>query len=341
MDQEIWQQLISLESREITQKWYFRIHGRELNMRRAGEINAAAKQAREYFRNADNSNYSVRPLLTYYGVASLSRAIILLFKRKSGEESISNGHGLTTINWKEQLCYDTTKDISSLMNLKIQTTSGLFSDLIKETNNRILMHIQSSAVDWAINYDIPDSGVQISLGDLFARVPDLFKDYSNISSEIKYSNVNELTFSKKNGFKAKTRNELFEAFEVHFQKIGYTIEKQGEWSILISSAETFSNSIPLFVHSYINKLFSSIPTLYLSEPFNGKICYSQLGITYLVSYFLGMLARYFPTQWISLMQGGKGDMLWPTIVRAQQYVESTYPELIIEMINDSFKTIEI
>ncbi len=73
-----WQLLFSLESRDIAAKWHLQITGRKLNARRAKEINSSAKQAREFFRNAENSNDSVRPLLTFYGVASLSRAVVLL-----------------------------------------------------------------------------------------------------------------------------------------------------------------------------------------------------------------------------------------------------------------------
>jgi hypothetical protein len=63
MDTEIWQQLLSLESRDIVAKWFEKIHGRELNARRAKEIGASARQAREYFRNSAAANNSVRPLL--------------------------------------------------------------------------------------------------------------------------------------------------------------------------------------------------------------------------------------------------------------------------------------
>ena len=96
MNQEIWQQLLSLENRDVTQQRFERIHSRELNARRAREINAAAKQAREYFRNANNANYSVRPLLTFYGVACLSRALLLLLKVDGGEEGLTASHGLET-----------------------------------------------------------------------------------------------------------------------------------------------------------------------------------------------------------------------------------------------------
>ena len=80
MDQEIWQRLLSLESSDIVQSRFLTINRRELNIRRTKEINAAARQAREYFRNASKSDFSVRPLLTFYGVASLSRALLLLLR---------------------------------------------------------------------------------------------------------------------------------------------------------------------------------------------------------------------------------------------------------------------
>ena len=92
--QETWQRLLGLESRDVVQLRFHRIHARELNARRAGEINAAARQAREYFRNAAASDYSVRPLLTFYGIACLSRALLLLMKAKGGEECLPHSHGL-------------------------------------------------------------------------------------------------------------------------------------------------------------------------------------------------------------------------------------------------------
>ena len=337
MDREIWQQLLSLESRDITGQWYSKIHGRELSARRTKEINAAAKQSREYFRNASNSNYSVRPLLTFYGVASLSRSLLLLLKRDGGEETLARGHGLKTVDWSEQLSGDPSIGLESLTNLKVETCSGLFSDFTRETKNRISMHISSSGVDWRLNYDIPDQGKQISLGDLFARIPDLFKDYSNISPDIRYSSVNEMSFDRQNGFRAKVHNDYFGGFKAAYQSMGYKIESQEHWSTLTCDAETFERNLPLFIHSYVQKMFGSMPSLYIAEPFSDKFAYSQLCITYLTGYYLGMLVRYYPTHWISLIQGEKGDAFWPTINRAQQFVENSYPELVIEMIYDILK----
>lgn len=103
MDQEIGQKFLSLESQKLVKEMFLNIDGHELNTRRASEINSSAKQAREYFVNAGTSSFSVRPLLAFYGVSSLSRSLTLLLKKKGGEESLTAGHGLTTESWSTDL----------------------------------------------------------------------------------------------------------------------------------------------------------------------------------------------------------------------------------------------
>lgn len=248
-----------------------------------------------------------------------------------------SGHGLTTVDWGELLSGDTSVGLASLLNLKVQTCSGLFSDFLIGTKNRISIHSSSSTVDWRINYVVPEEGNQVSLGDLFSRIPDLFIDYSNISSEIRYARVNEMLYDQENGFKAKVMHAHFEYFQNTYKDMGYQIDTQDQWSTLTCDALTFEQNLPLFIHSNVQKMFGAIPVLQIAEPFSRKFAYSQLCITYLTAYFLGMLARYFPTHWISLIQGEKGDALWPTINRAQHFVENSYPALVVEMIYDMMK----
>lgn len=143
MNSEIWQQLLSLESRDIVIRWFDEIHTRELNARRTKEFNSAAKQAREYYRNAANSNYSVRPLLTFYGVASLSRSLLLFLKRNGGEEGLTGSHGLETVGWGNAMSGKVIKGLRNLGSLKIRTRNGLFTDFAAQTNNRISIHVNS------------------------------------------------------------------------------------------------------------------------------------------------------------------------------------------------------
>jgi hypothetical protein len=103
---------------------------------------------------------------------------------------------------------------------------------------------------------------------------------------------------------------------------------------LTGSAELFSKKTPQFMHAYIHKTFQTIPNLFLVAPMPSGNRYSQLCITYMVGFVLGMLARYYPTHWVSLAQGNKGDALWPTLNRAHRFVEESFPELVAEMIED-------
>ena len=339
MNQEIWQQLLPLENRDVTQQRFERIHSRELNARRAREINAAAKQAREYFRNANNANYSVRPLLTFYGVACLSRALLLLLKVDGGEEGLTASHGLETVGWGDVMSGDTAAGLAKLGELRIRRRAGLFSDFVTHTKNRISIHVSSGGVDWRLCYDIPEPSGALSVADLFSRIPDLRSDYSNVSDVIRYAAVKEMTYSNEKGFRARVREEPFLLFKSVYENVGYaaTCGKDG-WCTVICDAETFAKELPMLIHTYVHKIFGSIPELFIAEPFSGGARYSQLCITYMVSYILGMLVRYYPTHWISLIQGDKGDVLWPTMNRAQHFVEHSYPELVAELINDVVKT---
>jgi len=331
---EVWQQMLSLESRDVATQWFAQIHSRELNARRAKEINAAAKQAREYFRNAGEAAYSVRPLLTFYGVACLSRSLILLLKVNGGEEGLTASHGLETVDWGGVMVGDVADALRSLLKLRIRTTAGLFSDFVGYIKNRMSMHVRSSAVDWRLSYDVPPIGGEVSLDELCARIPDLQQDYTTASGKALYSPINEMTFTDTDGFKAKVKEDSFTAFRSFYEGNGYTVTTDSGWCSMTADAGNFGKNLPLFVHSYIHKTFGSIPSLHLARPFESGARYSQLGVTYMVSYILGMLVRYYPTQWMALIQSEKGDTWWPTINRAQHFVEVSYPELVIELIQD-------
>ena len=334
MNQEIWHRLLSLESQDITQRRFARIHSRTLNARRAREINAATKQAREYFRNAGRSDYSVRPLLTFYGVTCLSRALLLLLKVDGGEEGLTTGHGIETVGWGDVLSGDTAAGLMRLGELRIRRRAGLFSDFVTHTNNRISIHVNSAGVDWRLCYKSSEGDEEYSLADLFSRIPDLQQEYSSVSGVVRYAAVSEMTYSNSEGFRAKLREEQCSQLRAAYESLGYTVACDGGWCVVTCSSEIFAKELPMFIHTYVHKIFGSIPNLFVAEPLPGGARYSQLCITYMTAYILGMLGRYYPTHWMSLIQGDRGDSMWPTLNRAQQFVEQSYPELVTELIDD-------
>jgi hypothetical protein len=334
MQHEMWQQLLSLETHDLVSTWFKQIHGRDLNTRRVKEITAAAKQAREFFRNSHASDNSVKPLLTFYGVASLARALTLILKRDGGEEGLTKGHGLETIHWSNELSGDLSVGLAALNRLRIRTCSGLFADFVKQTGNRMSMHVRSSAVDWRVKYDQPSFGDEILFGQLTARIPDLRKEHNVLGIDPIYADINNMTYDASNGVNIKVPSKTFKGFEQTYSTVGYDVKESGEWTTVTGSADLFSQKTPQFMHAYINKTFGTIPNLCLVEPMPSGNRYSQLCITYMIGFVIGMLARYFPTHWVSLAQGNKGDALWPILNRADRVVEESFPELVAEMIED-------
>lgn len=95
----------------------------------------------------------------------------------------------------------------------------------------------------------------------------------------------------------------FELIRPTFEKFGYTITSSNQTYELDCSREIFTRHLSLFLHKYVNKSFGTIPVLHIAQPFNDKNYYSEIALTFLLSYYLGMLVRYYPTHWNSLVQG--------------------------------------
>jgi len=334
MNNKTWQYLLGLESVDIVLDWHKKLYNRELSTRRANEITSAAKQAKEYFRNAENAANTVRPLLTFYGIASLARATLLLLKPGHGEESLVRGHGLETTDWSNTLSGDLSTALKSIGNLKIRTSAGLFSDFLKQTENHICIHARSSAVDWRLSYPQPPLGVELTFEALLFRVPDLWRILPKSEIGSHFASVNEMSYADADGFFANVNSKQFEAFQASYVDLGYEVTPNGDLSKIKCNSQVFDAALPQFMHAYVNKMFGSIPSLHIAKPIQKDIRLSELAIAYMLSYFLGMLTRYFPTHWVALHSGTKGDVLWPTVSAAQSYVETVFPEMIIELIQD-------
>lgn len=332
-NQEIKQQLLHLENRDIVRNWFYRIHKRTLSDRKAMEINSAARQSSEYFRNAEKSNYIVKPLLTFYGINSLSRALVLLLKVNGGENTLTNGHGLSVKGWNNILYKQNSQlTLNNIGSLEISTCKGLFTELVEAIGNRVMIHSMSSTVDWSIPYSIPPHGTILTLSDLISRIPDFEIELEDINIDKKYCVVNQLSCNQKEGFKCVT-NSISKSFESYITKLGFSLNRNSSVNNITCRYDDFGSNLPLFLHKYMNKTFNSIPQLYIVESFKDNVNFSEIAICYMIGYILGMLVRYYPTHWTALVNGANGDIYWPILNRAQHYVENVFSELIIEFIN--------
>lgn len=333
-------QLTALESVDVVRDWHSRLTTRELNLRRAAEVVAAARQAREYMRNADAAAQTVRPLLTYYGNASLARSLLLLLKQDGGEETLVKGHGLETVDWGSQLSTKMPESLPQLLALSIRSTAGLFSELLAATENTNCIHVRSARVDWRLPYPVPQRGMQLSLGDLMTRLPDLVPEHSQYTPCWKLAAVSEMTFSADSGLRISAKGDPLNTLKADYLPAGYSLEGSGGTLQLVCSASICEAFPPQLTHTYVRKMFGSIPTLHLAPPLQSGARLSQIGLTLALSYVLGMLTRYFPTHWMALQSGTTGDGLWPIVLGAQGYVERVFPELVLEYLYDRLSPVQ-
>lgn len=322
------QRLVALESRDVVSNWFKRIHGRELNQKRAKEIISAAKQGREYYRNAEVAAYSVRALLEYYGTTCIGRSLTLLMLPDTGEAALARGHGLETVGWADALKSDEAPLLGLMGDLEVKIGSGAFTDFLTRTANTSNLHIFSSKVDISIPYGEILQGRTVKLNEILSRIPDLLQERMLSREQVACHGVN--IAKDQQGNHLKLWNSPSESITLAYSKEGYLFDG----NILRSSAEVAENFPEYLANSYIDNNSSSIPSVYLLEPFPGGARYSQLAVIYFASYFLGMLCRYFPTHWMALMNGEKGDVIWPQIHKVHAVIHETFPLLVMKFVEE-------
>ena len=60
---------------------------------------------------------------------------------------------------------------------------------------------------------------------------------------------------------------------------------------------------------------------------------------YLVSYVLGMIARYLPSKWLSLLRNDKGDFAQPLLVGATEELEINFAKEFSKQLNSVLRKI--
>lgn len=326
---DTWNSLAWLESQDAVSTSYHKLHDRNLNTRRSMEITAAARQAREYFSQAALADMSVRPLLTFYGVSSLSRACILLLGNHGGETTLTAAHGLQVVDWRQTLDGDLAKALGSLGGLRIKTCNGLYLDLAKHTENKVCIHINSSAVQWELNYPVPSPGNELSLDDLVARISDLQNEVLRYGGKVRTIAAQNLKYDQENGLQVTLIERVASDVIASYKALGYTVTNNGNSHRVVAALNIFQIAPLQFVHKQ-DGAFASIPDLHVAERlWEGS---SQICMIFKLSYILGMLARYHPTHWMALTNGFKGDQYRALILQAQHIVEHHFPGLISELI---------
>jgi YaaC-like Protein len=337
---DTWEKLYLYESKDLISRLYYEKHNRKLNKDKATEIISQLVQGREYFKSAKQSAEVVKPLLLYYGVLSLSRGLILFLDTNARESSLKGSHGLKALNWNEVL----SKGLEQITNIKISFNKGTFMELLSVTRNIERWNVEKAPfpqfffgesrlgtnleIDFTVTFD-----------DILSRIPELYSTYNEIFH--KYSNCYESHIAIQN---VNTHTDL----SLLVSKAGFPDEMfiKQRFKMLKDLVVTYSNSSYYLdkehmkfrlSHTNEQELIEILPHIkntndncYIVAPIAENYKFSSLISYYILSYFLGMLVRYYPSQWLSLIYRSKGDFTFPILIKAINILEVKFPELILE-----------
>ena len=109
------------------------------------------------------------------------------------------------------------------------------------------------------------------------------------------------------------------------------VELQNYFELTISQ-----DFVPQFTQSINQDPFES-GTVVISKIINGNIYLNSLSQFYCLSFFLGMLSRYFPSYWVNVNKTEKGDCIYPLFLKSLDLISKEYPKLIAEFLDNPRK----
>lgn len=324
MQNQAWNKLLEFETRDLVERFIRKKHNRDCSARQVLEITSNFIQGREYFKNAQRSAITVKPLLQYYGVTALTRGLILSCSPHLSESVMKPSHGLDTLNWRDHLV---NKDFG---NLTTTIKQGAFYDLLTSTSNKTYFKHNSSDVNWTLSFEVPNLETQIKLVDLIQTLPDFHEEFETWTE-------NKLHFLTIETFKHIGNDEYEYVCNKPINNEAAIKELFPE-DILINAIETGSKItirtkagyLPHFSQRFTDPFNIGIGDIGLTKPINKNVYLSTLAQFYTLSFFLGMLSRYFPSIWISLGRTEKGDSVYPMFIKIIDTIDIYFPTLILE-----------
>lgn len=328
LDPLTWEIITNYESQDLVRRRYSELHSRAASAEQAKSINAAFAQGRSYFMSALSADRNIRPLLLYYGVLGLARGTVLMLEKYSRESTLSPSHGLSEVDWKNTLSQH-QGDVGSLA-IRINK-KGTFSEFISATKNiTILRMLASGHPCGEYTHKNLLSNVIVSFDEIVSRIPDLASAYvkwnssQNFLFPVNVQNVADkgcLNFY----FHRSSSIDL-----IHRVFVNQNIEKNELDSTLITISISNTDAQPAR-WDYVRRGRGAVydgPGTHLIAPFSSGVDFSKAGAIFILSYFLGMLSRYFPMRWSSLMKNEGGDAAYPTILASMDLIERDFPWMV-------------
>lgn len=360
-----WMRLSIYQSRDLIAERYQERHGRALNDGKSREIACNLIQGDQYFSAARTSGELARPLLLYYGVLSLSRALILFADSSAREATLLQGHGVRAVGWSSILAEPTKA--RRIPDLSMMFQGGTFTHLSSVTSNAEWTQVVwtndmpqlgastelSGQIGWLANgTERLAQETTVTLGDVFRRIPDLAFTYEEVFGELAACfpalvtavrgpfNMGPNVAAQFKEVRIKIlRNKLhLPNDEVmmrtlgldHFAVVPRKASDQVQFAARLEAKESLSDILPLI---RLNRHWFD----YVVSPFPNGDKLSSISTLFLTAYAIGMLVRYNPTTWQGISTVGIGDRGFPLLKAAMRLVERQFPIEIADSFDRNVK----
>lgn len=276
------------------------INNKSLN-RKAAEIAFCIKQGIAYFKNAENADISISPLLLYYGILSFSKALIIANSKNDIFLDDIIYHGLTSkAKTESQTKQKQNKKSWKLTNEFANTNDGVFIELAKLFNINL------------------KKGSTFILKNTFACIPELktIIDKLNILNSNVLNCYHEMR-EENNGisFSIYKRDKYKLEKIIPAIKKGFTCDTINKSNLFIKYNSIQNIKIEDFKYLYnYTSVYGGryfVPQVnYIDN--NGekqKLLLPQILIDYINFFILSEQVRYHQDNWNKLMNGGNNGMI--------------------------------
>lgn len=333
--QELWDYVSPFETHEHVRQIYSALHGLpNPDEDKIAQIASAFGQGRMYFGSAELAPLGVKPVLLYYGASALLAGLALTRDAQMTQKAWPPSHGLKPVQWKSTL-YESGGDI---LQLAVKATKGTFRhvvDTVWHGHIETMLYGQRNRRETAPythrlgKIKFVDDGSVISFADLVAR------------SRYTGGLYGSATQRRRSLLRATIWMDPGEGPSgVH---VGVdVVERQGEcWLIddakraglplLGSDAKPYGAVFPRGDYDRDREV-DLLPVFHYEDWGQMSVCeampngdkLSELLKLYLMSYIVGMVARYFPAQWLSVVRGTSSSSDTAMFISAVMAIERNF-----------------
>ncbi len=327
-----WNIISNYEAADLVKARYKAKHNWEPNAALCREITAPFIQARHYYQSASVADKTVKPLLLYYGVVSLSRGLVLFLTKKLREASLAQSHGLSIRDWSTVLAAD-RPEIGNLQ--LVVNANGSFVELLKATGNRNLLRGNSSAVNKPWAFDPVPPNTELILGELLDRLPELANQLKRWRTpQCMQFSTKEITGSQESQITVRRSEKYIDGnFVMNVFGPSYcNLVSVTDTEVVI--ATTNNGKAHCIVTDRIAENFLGIGDLLFAANYQSGARLNKISQLFAISYTLSMLVRYHPAFWMDFIHQRIGDAGLPSILRVIDCLETQFPQIVVDFLEE-------